>query len=60
LVSVRQSGGELVRKVIVALLATGILAGPLGSLANAGVYCTVLEKAGVNWVKECEDPPILP
>ena len=48
------------RKVIVALLATGILAGPLGSLANAGVYCTVLEKAGVNWVKECEDPPILP
>jgi hypothetical protein len=48
------------RKVIVALLATAILAGPLSSLANAGVYCSVLEKLGVNWVKECEDPPILP
>jgi hypothetical protein len=44
----------------VTLLAAGILAGPMSSLASAGVYCTLMEKTGVNWVKECEDPPILP
>jgi hypothetical protein len=43
------------RKVIVTLVAAGVLAGPLASIANAGVWCTLQEKLGVDNIRECED-----
>jgi hypothetical protein len=36
-------------------LAAGVLTGPLASIANAGIVCTLQEKLGVENVKECED-----
>jgi hypothetical protein len=43
------------RKAVVALFISGLVAGPLSGLAHAGVVCTLQEKLGVNNVKECED-----
>lgn len=43
------------RKLIVTLMAAGVLAGPLSAIANAGIVCTLQEKLGVDNVKECED-----
>ncbi len=43
------------RKLAICLMAIGLLSGPLSSIANAGVVCSVQEKLGVNNVKECED-----
>ncbi|MGH2730500.1 MAG: hypothetical protein ACRDJI_07800 [Actinomycetota bacterium] len=43
------------RKLIVAVVAAGVLAGPLSAVANAGIVCTLQEKLGVENVKECED-----
>lgn len=43
------------RKALVALMAAGLLAGPLSSFANAGVVCALQQKLGVDNVKECED-----
>lgn len=43
------------RKLFATILAAGLLAGPLGSAANAGTFCTLAEKIGVVNIKECED-----
>jgi hypothetical protein len=43
------------RKLFVALAVIGMVGGPFSAIANAGPYCTLLEKLGYNWVKECED-----
>jgi hypothetical protein len=43
------------RKLVVGIFITGMLGGPLASLAQAGVVCSLQEKLGVNNVKECED-----
>lgn len=41
--------------MIATIFAVGLIAGPLGSIAQAGVVCTLQEKLGVENVKECED-----
>ncbi|MGH2806643.1 MAG: hypothetical protein ACRDKT_05150 [Actinomycetota bacterium] len=43
------------RKAIVSLFVVGLLGGPLASASQAGVFCTLQEKLGVNNIKECED-----
>ena len=48
------------RKLFVVLAVVGLVGGPFSAAANAGPYCTLLDKLGYDWVKDCEDPPILP
>ncbi len=43
------------KKLLLSLVAVGVLVGPLASISHAGVVCTLQEKLGVNNVKECED-----
>lgn len=43
------------RKLVVSLIAVGLIGGPLSGLASAGIVCDLQEKLGVENVKECED-----
>lgn len=43
------------RKLLVSLIAAGLLGGPLSAVTHAGVGCRLQEKLGVENVKECED-----
>ena len=43
------------RKLLVSLIAAGLLAGPLSAVTHAGLACTLQEKLGFDNVKECED-----
>lgn len=43
------------KKLIVGLMVSALSFGPLSAVANAGVFCSLQEKLGVNNVKECED-----
>ena len=44
------------RKLVVGLCVAGMLGGPLGAIANAGLMCDLQKKLGYENVKECEDP----
>lgn len=44
------------RKLLVSLCIGGLLGGPLGSIAHAGLSCDLQKKLGYENVKECEDP----
>lgn len=43
------------RKLLVTILAAGLLVGPLSAVAQAGKMCDLQRKLGVVYIKECED-----
>lgn len=43
------------KRVIVGLVVSAFMIGPLSSIARAGVYCDLLNKLGYENVRECED-----
>lgn len=43
------------RKLVIAVTAVGVLAGPAAGVASAGKFCDLQEKLGIKYIKECDD-----